>query len=111
MEIKDIREPKNKEALKEEIAEKKKDLMWGRIGVSIFAPVWLSLLGMSIPFAYEKMSHGLMFATSTILLGATIYKHYQNQDTSHEIYMMEEQLSNMEEEQEATDILTRTLSK
>ena len=110
MEIKNVKEPKNKEELKEKIAKMKKELRSDRLFVSILAPISLAILELSIPF-FPDTAPAVAIGCSISGLMALIDKHYQNQDTSHEIYMMEEQLSKMEEEPEVTEEYTRTLSK
>lgn len=113
MKIKEVKMPKNKEALKKEITEKKKCLILGRTLVGLGIPSMVTSLGLSLGVLTQNITNISesysnesfeVFVVSIIGLGLATHLHYLNQDASYELHMMEDQLSKMEKEQEDAEI-------
>ena len=105
MQIKEVKESKNKEELKEKIKSMKNKLLFSRLIVCVGTPIWLAILGCAV---HDVTDNSDLLAV--IALGIMLAGHYNNQDKSHKLYRMEDQLSEVEE-LEDTEEYTRSLSK
>ena len=108
MKIKEVREPKNKEELREELKTRRTNLVIRRLSVCLGAPAYLGILGLSIQdFGLNKP----LFAFALFMLSSTIGMHYRNLDDGLKIARIEDQLAEVEEEQEEIEEYTRSLSR